>query len=405
MHADAKHFRGPVASSRSLLVCLSPSLPCAFTYIFWFRDSLHELTHIENLSQPQPNPPANKRERDSEVPIVSLSPPMASLSPPKDDSLLLSDVPRYISGLQRVTRRVLMPMRQLPLPQETRSAAQEDLSQAQDQLRLLPPPQSSQAQRPLHAQRSSDSLQPPQPSEHYRLPLYSNELARLPPHGKFSITGQSPLDYQSHSYWYPPTELVSEGGSTTTNVTSSIIGNSDTSSSSSTFSYRYPIVTETKSSMMQGYGVVGGGPGSLVDTPDSSAMYNQSSPLSYQPAALDSGTGSYVEPTRSIRNSHVGSSSLSGGSYAAPVLSRTLHAPTPLSVDSMATYGGQSLSGSGMVYAPQGSHVRLVDELQTSYINPDLMSTWSGTPTGFAYVFIHPSQGQILTFPSALYVD
>jgi hypothetical protein len=399
MHADAKEVRGPVAFSRSLLVCLSPALLCAFIYIFWFRDILYELTCMGDLPLPQPSPPANKRERDSEV-------PMASLSPPKDDSPSPSDVPRNTSGLQRVTRHAPIPMRHLPLPQETRSAAQEDQSQTQDQLRLLPPPPPlSQAHRPLHAQRSSDGLQPPQPSECYRLPMYSNELATLPPQGKFSMTGQSPLNYQSHSYWYPPTELASGSGSPTTNVTSAIIGNSDTSSSS-TFSYPYPIVTETKSST-QGYGVIGGEAGSLVDRTGSSAMYNLSVPHNYYPGALDSDTGSYVAPTRSNRNSYVGSSSPSGGSYAAPAMSSTAsHANSGLPVNTMGMYRGQSLGGGGMVYAPQGSHLTLVDKYaeqrQTPYIDPDLMSTWSTVPTGFAYVFFFSYQGQKLTFTPAL---
>ncbi|EDR09003.1 uncharacterized protein LACBIDRAFT_296682 [Laccaria bicolor S238N-H82] len=342
-------------------------------------DILNELAYIGDLPLPQPSPPANKRERDSEV-------PMASLSSPKDDSPSPSDVSRNISGLQRVTRYVPIPMRHLPLPQETRSAAQEGQPQTQDQLPLLPPP--SQAHRPLHAQRSLDNLQPPQPSECYRLPTYGNEFATLPPHGDFSMTEQSPLDYQSHSYWYPPTELASGSGTTNTNVTPPITGNSDTCSSSSTFSYRHPVVTETKFST-QGYGVIGGGAGSLMDTTGSSAMYNLSAPHNYYPGAPDSDTDSYIASTRSNGNSYAGSSSPSGGSYAAPAISSTpSHAASALAVNSMRMYRGQSSGGGGMVYAPQSSHLRLVDKYaeqrQTPYIDPDLMSTWSTVPTGFA---------------------
>ena len=232
--------------------------------------------------------------------------------------------------------------------------------------------------------------------------MYSNELATLPPHGKFSMTGQSPLDYQSHSYWYPPTELAS--GST--NVTSPILGNSNTSSSSSTFSYRYPVVAKTESST-QGYDVIGGGAGSLMDTTVSSAMHNLSASHNYYPGAQDSDTGSYVAPTRSNRNSYAGSSSPSGESYTVPAISSTpSHAASALSVNSMGMYRGQSLGGGGMVYAPQGSHLRLVDKYaehpQTPYIDPDLMSTWSTVPTGFGHVFLSSSQGQKLTFTSAL---
>ena len=377
-----------MAFSRSLLVCLSPALLCAFIYIFWFRDILYELTCIGDLPLPEPSPPANERERDSEA-------PMASLTPPKDDSPSPSDVSSDLSDLQRVTRHVPIPMGHIPLPQERRSAAQEDQFQMQDQLRLLPPPQLSQAHRPLHAQRSSDRLQPPQPSECYRLLMYNNEHVTLPPHGKFSMTGQSLLDYQSHSYWYPSTELA-RSGSTTTNVTSPIIGNSDTSSFSSTFSYRYPIVTETKSST-QRYGLIGGGAGSLMGTTGSGATYN---PYHYYPGALDVDTGSYVAPTISNRSSYARSSSSSGESYAAPTISSTAsHAASALSVNTMGMYSGQSLGGDGMVHAPQGSHLRLVDkyaEQQTPHIDPDLMSTRSTAPTGFVYVFVSSFQYSFL---------
>jgi hypothetical protein len=376
MHADAKEIRGPVASSRSLLVCLSPALLCPFIYIFWFRDILYDLTHTGDPPLLQPSSPANKREQDPEAPMASLSPPTSP-----------SEVPRNISGSQRLTRHVPIPMRHLPLPQETHSTVQEDESQTQDQIRLLPPPppppppppQLLQAHRPLHAQRS----------EYYRPSIYINDLATLPPHGKFSMTGQSPLDYQSHSYWFPPTELASGSGSTTTNV-ASMIGNSDTSGSSSTFSY--PIVTESKS-VMQGYGGIGGGARSSMGTTDSSAMYNYAAPLNYHPGSPGSDTGSYVTTTRSNRSSYPRSSSPSGGSYAAPAAS---HAASALSVNSMGMHRGQSLGGGGMVHAPQGSHLRLVNKYaeqpQTPYIDPDLMPTWSTARTGIAYVFLSSSQ-------------
>lgn len=111
-------------------------------------------------------------------------------------------------------------------------------------------------------------------------------------------------------------------------------------------------------------------------------------------------TGSYVAPTISNRSSYARSSSPSGESYAAPTISSTAsHAASVLSVNTMGMYSGQSLGGDGMVHAPQGSHLRLVDkyaEQQTPHIDPDLMSTRSTAPTGFVYVFVSSFQYSFL---------
>jgi len=144
-----------------------------------------------------------------------------------------------------------------------------------------------------------------------------------------------------------------------------------------------------------------------MDTTGSSATHNHSVPLNYHPGAPDSDTGSYVAPTRSNRSSYARSSSPSGGSYAVPTISSTAsHAASAVSVNSMGMYRGQSSSGGGMVHAPQGSYLGLVDNFAeqppTPYIDPYFMSTSSTTPTGFAYVFLSSSQGEILIFIAAL---
>jgi hypothetical protein len=81
------------------------------SYIFWSRNILYELKYIRDLPLLQPSPPANKHERDFEV-------PMASLSPPKDDSPSPIDVPRNISGLHCHKRHVL-PLKKTSLKRKT----------------------------------------------------------------------------------------------------------------------------------------------------------------------------------------------------------------------------------------------------------------------------------------------
>ena len=115
------------------------------------RDILYELASVGDLPLPQPSPQGGtKRERDSDSP-TQVSRPVST----PDES------PRTIAG--------------------TRQIARERHSHSQSQ-------QSSQQRPP-----------PSQPSQSYNLPVYSNDLGRLPLHGQAKFPVTSPTSTSSSS--------------------------------------------------------------------------------------------------------------------------------------------------------------------------------------------------------------
>ncbi|KXN82670.1 Transcriptional activator protein acu-15 [Leucoagaricus sp. SymC.cos] len=125
-------------------------------------DILYELASVGDLPLPQGSPPSNKRERDSDSPISSTTSDHTSTPPPS------SDGSRTFAGSKRVNK---------------------ELSSL-----MLDPSSSTMGQ---------------QSQELYTLPLYSDELGRLPLHGqvKFSPQAQASLSSSSshpHSHVLEP---------------------------------------------------------------------------------------------------------------------------------------------------------------------------------------------------------
>jgi hypothetical protein len=114
------------------------------------RDILYELASVGDLPLPQPSPQGGtKRERDSDSP----TPVSQSVSTPEE-------CPRTIAGTRRITR-------------ETHSHSQ--------------------------SQQSSQQRSPPsQPSQSYNLPVYSNDLGRLPLHGQVNFPVTAPASTSIH---------------------------------------------------------------------------------------------------------------------------------------------------------------------------------------------------------------
>lgn len=115
------------------------------------RDVLYELASVGALPLPQASPQGGtKRERDSD-----------NATPASRSSSMSKDSHRTIAGSRRITR-------------ETHSHSH---SQPQPQHPNQPQPQPSQSQ----------SQSQPQPSQSYNLPVYSNDLGRLPLHGQVNF--------------------------------------------------------------------------------------------------------------------------------------------------------------------------------------------------------------------------
>ena len=125
------------------------------------RDILYELASVGDLPLPQPSPQGGtKRERASDSPTLSSRPVSMSKESPTS---------RTIAGSRRVTREAHAQ------PQQTRQQQQQ------------PPPS--------------------QHSQSYNLPVYSNELGRLPVHGQVNFqvappptTTSAPM--HSPDMWY-----------------------------------------------------------------------------------------------------------------------------------------------------------------------------------------------------------
>ncbi|EGO24230.1 hypothetical protein SERLADRAFT_437842 [Serpula lacrymans var. lacrymans S7.9] len=130
-------------------------------------DVLYELASVGDLPLPQPSPTGgNKRERDSDSPISAA--PSSSSS-----AAVVPEVPRNIAGSRRVSHDI-----QPPQPQQQQ--------QQQHQQQLQQPPT-------------------PNPAALFNLPVYSDDLGRLPLHGQVdfaSPSGAASLD-ASAGMWFP----------------------------------------------------------------------------------------------------------------------------------------------------------------------------------------------------------
>ncbi|KAL0953207.1 hypothetical protein HGRIS_004462 [Hohenbuehelia grisea] len=132
-------------------------------------DILVELASVGELPLPQPSPaPSNKREREEDSPVSSSATPPRTLAPEK---------PRHVAGSRRVSGK---------------EPAHSSFSS------MAPPPQTTQPQP-----QSSES------SQSVFLPVYSEELARLPLRGQLSFSGrETHPGNPAGAYWYPPAPVI-----------------------------------------------------------------------------------------------------------------------------------------------------------------------------------------------------
>lgn len=220
--------------------------------------------------------------------------------------------------------------------------------------RQHPPPPQPQDHRPLYSQSPAEPLhQPPlSPRQYFALPMYSNELAALPLHGKVSyLPGDQPRSNQN--LWYPPIAHSSTSKYTTAS------GTTAPNSSSSLYEYLNPGATQI-STMTQGHSAGNGEGGGLMDMTESAAIFEELAALSYASGGAHAGAGLVRGP--------VGGAMPLEGIY------------------------GRQLSGSG--HSQQESQIRFSDvfpqhqqeeHLSVQYppVDPDMMVMWSTAPTGF----------------------
>ncbi|KAF9479628.1 hypothetical protein BDN70DRAFT_878593 [Pholiota conissans] len=207
-------------------------------------DILYELASVGELPLPQASPPAtNKRERDSETPI-SATP--GELSSQKHTPV--ETMPRSIAGSRRVNKDSSFansagsippsfPPQQHPslgnVVADSKPALRHRASSSTLQSTAASPIPLASSELPLPLVDSPPSLgpRPPHaPVQYYALPVYSNELGRLPLHGQVAFSADAPLQQPSNlqpqpgmNYWSPPVSgnnlgVGIAGSSTTTNT-------------------------------------------------------------------------------------------------------------------------------------------------------------------------------------------
>jgi len=194
------------------------------------RDVLYELACVGELPLPEPSPPSGtKRDRESDSPL--------STSPSTLPSTLVSQnqTPRVITGSRRVRKEPSFinqtQQLQTPHPQYQPSQAAPPPSDI-PQCHIPPPP----SQRAPSRSRSHSQIRPDDPQQTtstispfnntdlnvFALPVYSNELGRLPLHRQMTFTAQAHLSQPQlpqldpeTSYWYTasqPTSHVDANG-------------------------------------------------------------------------------------------------------------------------------------------------------------------------------------------------
>ena len=172
------------------LVCLFQSWYLTWVYeLSLGRDILCELATVGELPLPQASPiSTNKRERDCDTPRS-----VASSESPQ--SMVQDDGPRVIAGSRRVNKDISGSGQSMRAGQ---SQQQPNQQQQRHPPQIPPSTTTSTSRQPTqHADRSMTSV-PPTPT--YALPVYSDELGRLPLLGHVDFSTQAYLDQAN--YWY-----------------------------------------------------------------------------------------------------------------------------------------------------------------------------------------------------------
>ena len=355
----------------------------------------------------------NKRERDSDAPISHAS----SESPqptPQDDG------PRTIAGSRRVNKD----------PSESGQSPHQPNPQQWNPPQLPTPSTStSQLWLPSHNQQYPDHSMAPTLT--YTLPIYSEELGRLPLHGQLSFSDQSYVDQENSWYRSVPNNGGSGSGIIEGNANSDhILSNASSSSSLSHHSNRsqqqptrdhshfssshnspnnYAHSTIETSTIIQGY--------PLNSMMGSGNMIFDPMPLPYIPPTSYVG----VSPSMDIvlsqnpvgtggRSSHpnfqgvpVGVRNDLGSGSGGIVDQRPESSQPPPHLEQPHHQHHQRHTQGQREQDVHGNHHHCEQQQQKqqlmgySYVDNDTMAMWSTAPTGFEYVFVFVKRGLLIS--------
>ena len=357
----------------------------------------------------------NKRERDCDT-------PRSAASGESPQPVVQEDGPRVIAGSRRVTK-------DLSGSSQSKRASQSQHQPNQQQHPSQVPNTStvtSHLRQPTHDQQHIDHSVTSSVTQTYALPVYSDELGRLPLHGHLDFSAQAYLDH--NNYWYqnvPNNGGTSGGGSESSHNSDHVVPPNSLSNRdqhqqvpdhhhhvpSSHNVHHYSNNPAEISPISQGF--------SLNPTIGTGNMMFGPMPLSYMPRTPYAG----VPPSIDIGPSQ---NPVGGGG-------RPLH--TSFRGISMALRGDgggvrqessqppahpEQLQHQHHQYHTQGQpqhnihgnhhHPEQQSMGYSSYLDNDTMTMWSTAPPGFEYVFFFGCLcrgrcGGVVTDPTIIFYD
>ena len=350
------------------------------------RDVLYQLACVGDLPLPQPSPPSGtKGDRKSDS---SLS---TNASEPSSSLVSQNETPRVIAGSRRVRQDPLSinqtQQLQTPFPLHQQSQAAPRPSAMPLPHIPLPPSQQAPSRSRSHSQirpnesQQATSIIPPFNNTNpniFALPVYSNDLGRLPLHGHvtFSDLSQSQLDPETN-YSYT--------------ATSQPASHTDASGTSSSYGPHYPPAPAPKQQPYSHYhhapqGILGG------EFPSAS----EASSVSQDPYGTDAGlaTGMLFDAmlgkedqwtsTYGLGPIHSSIPGMGSGSMASTAPQPSVGSSMGNAYREMGTETTPGRSGGQYQHQHQGVP-RQQEQLPLSYpfaLDNDAETIWSTAPTG-----------------------
>ena len=331
------------------------------------RDILYELASVGDLPLPQYSPPpTNKRERDADTPRSSSS---AGPSP----QMLPENIPRNIAGSRRVNK------------ESSERAAALRHGGSSDRISSCDQPPHGVERRPSRPQIKHEVAPTPPPHvpvQYYSLPVYSNELGRLPLHGQVAFSSDASVHpvhvgpQQGAGYWSSQQGQPPLGSSNMASGSGSgmRINSGPPESIDGTGGVGYPSLGEM-SSMTTGFEMDAAAmaAGMMLDAMAGTLSYGQhmSQPnpppgMGYGLAGMEgSGAGS-MDGYRGLAMDTTGMGAMNTDA------SRSMNRGGP---------SGQQLGHTGL----QGPDQQ--QDMPYQFVDNDTIAMWSTAPTGFECVF------------------
>lgn len=332
------------------------------------RDILYELASVGDLPLPQYSPPmTNKRERDAETPISRSSADLSSPSPPES-------MPRSIAGSRRVHK------------ENSERAAALRHGASSDRISSCDQPSHGVDRSPSQAQIKHEvgPAPPPHiPVQYYSLPVYSNELGRLPLHGQVAFSSDASVHpvhagpQRGAGYWPPQQQQpplgsinVANGSGSGMRLNPGPAGIIDGPGGAG-----YPSLDEM-SSMTAGFEMDAAAmaAGMMLDTMAGTLSYGQhvSQPnpppgMGYGIIGMEGPTGGSMDGYRGLAMDTTGLNVM--GNDASGSANR-------------ARPSGQQLGHAGL----QGQGQQ--QDMSYQFVDNDTIAMWSTAPTGFECVFL-----------------